>query len=136
MGGCAWVTRSTFVLSYRTRTERQHIPPHTHTDRQTHTHTYTHTQTRRHRHTDTDTDTHTHSLTHSLAHSLTCTPLFSSLSLPADNLEVDDSSDEEDVPFACLLCRNEFANPVVTKYARVCGDVCVGVWVDVWVWFV
>ncbi|CAO3595387.1 unnamed protein product [Absidia cylindrospora] len=27
----------------------------------------------------------------------------------------DDDSDDEEVPFACLICRNEFTNPVVTK---------------------
>lgn len=28
---------------------------------------------------------------------------------------VDDSDDEEDIPFACLICRKEFVDPVVTK---------------------
>ncbi|KAI8067085.1 hypothetical protein BC940DRAFT_340638 [Gongronella butleri] len=29
--------------------------------------------------------------------------------------EISDSDDDEDVPFACLICRNEFTNPVVTR---------------------
>ena len=29
--------------------------------------------------------------------------------------DVDDSDSEEDVPFACLICRKNFTNPVVTR---------------------
>jgi RING finger protein 113A len=35
-----------------------------------------------------------------------------------ENLAVEDSSDEseEELPFACFICREPFDNPVVTKY--------------------
>ena len=37
-----------------------------------------------------------------------------------DNKYVIDTSDEEenDLPFACFICRKPFVNPVKTKYAR------------------
>ena len=33
-----------------------------------------------------------------------------------DNKYVIESSDEEELPFACFICRKEFVKPVVTKY--------------------
>lgn len=33
-----------------------------------------------------------------------------------DNKYVIESSDEEELPFACFICREEFVKPVVTKY--------------------
>ena len=32
-----------------------------------------------------------------------------------DNKYVIESSDEEELPFACFICRKEFVKPVVTK---------------------
>ena len=32
-----------------------------------------------------------------------------------DNKYVIESSDEEELPFACFICREPFTNPVVTK---------------------
>lgn len=40
--------------------------------------------------------------------------------LDDDNEFVVTTSDEEDLPFACFICRDEFVKPVVTKYV---GDV-------------
>ena len=40
------------------------------------------------------------------------------------------SEEEEDLPFACYICREHFKNPVVTRYSVcvcVCVCVCVGV---------
>lgn len=37
--------------------------------------------------------------------------------------DVEDSDSEEDVPFACLICRKHFTNPVVTRCGHYfCSD--------------
>ncbi|ORX57607.1 hypothetical protein DM01DRAFT_1334200 [Hesseltinella vesiculosa] len=38
--------------------------------------------------------------------------------------EISDSDSEDEVPFACLICRNEFANPVVTRCGHYFCEAC------------
>ncbi len=36
----------------------------------------------------------------------------------SDTSKYEISSDDEDLPFKCFLCRKSFENPVVTKYEK------------------
>ena len=46
--------------------------------------------------------------------------MFCFLILRSDNENYEISDDDDDLPFACYLCRQHFKKPVVTKYACIC----------------
>jgi RING finger protein 113A len=41
-----------------------------------------------------------------------------------ENFEISSSDDEDELPFACFICRNEFDNPVVTKCGHYFCESC------------